>query len=374
MKKILSLVLAFMMMMTIVPALAENAAESENLLTSTTGLGDSNGSADSGESSGDASGLLGSLGSLLGGEGGLDVSGLLQTVMQKLGGKVNGANLNAIIDALKNKLGGLLGGLTKGTAADDSETGESSGETDLSALTGLLEGLGDSSGSSTTETATGTTEGAAEAESSDDILALLGSLFGTEGEGEEGSTSLDQLVESYKNSDEYLDSIARWQAMQEYMNQAHPELGKDDEQILTLCGVYKLGDLDPNVEFGCYTLFNYTKTNDGKDLSLSGLAGNVSLVNYEKQADGSYKVIVSSAESGEKFVESATALCEAYGVTYEAFLEEMDWQDFMDASYLYDFMRNHPEYEHIQFKDEMRTASDLDAMMDAIIEKINPAE
>ena len=367
MKKFLSLILAIAMMMTIVPALAETGTEAGGLSSLLSGLGDSSGDS-SGESSGDTSSLTGLLGGLLGGGSGLDLSTLGKTLVQKLKdklGDLKGVDLDAIVSGLKDKLGGLLGGLkdklgglTKSGTDETTttETGESSG--DMSSLTSLLGGLGESSGETG---ATGETSDA-------DILSLLGGLLGgSEGEGE-GTEDIDleSFLESFKLSEEYQEYMARYAAIQEHLNLEHAEgLSAGDEQVMSLSEIYDSNVPDnPDVIFGLFTLMNYTKSEDGKELKALNSAGTVEILTLEKQEDGTFRVLEAATARDEDFEADLKVLCETYGTTTATYEEAKKWQIFDLVADLYSFMANHPEYEKIEFQGEMLSAEDLDKKME----------
>ena len=363
MKKFLSLILAIAMMMTIVPALAETGTEAGGLSSLLSGLGDSSGES-SGESSGDTSSLTGLLGGLLGGGSGLDLSTLGKTLVQKLKdklGDLKGVDLDAIVSGLKDKLGGLkdkLGGLTKSGTEETTttETGESSG--DMSSLTSLLSGLGESSGETG---ATGETSDA-------DILSLLGGLLGgSEGEGE-GTEDIDleSFLESFKLSEEYQEYVARYAAIQEHLNLEHAEgLPAGDEQVMSLSELYDSNVPDnPDVVFGLFTLMNYTKSEDGKELKALNSAGTVEILTLEKQEDGTFRVLEAATARDEDFEADLKVLCETYGTTTATYEEAKKWQIFDLVADLYSFMANHPEYEKIEFQGEMLSAEDLDKKME----------
>ncbi len=363
MKKLLSLILAIAMMMTIVPALAETGTEAGGLSSLLSGLGDS-----SGESSGDTSFLTGLLGGLLGGGSGLDLSTLGKTLVQKLKdklGDLKGVDLDAIVSGLKDKLGGLLGGLkdklgglTKSGAEETTttETGESSG--DMSSLTSLLGGLGESSGETG---ATGETSDA-------DILSLLGSLLGgSEGEGEgTEDIDLDSFLESFKLSEEYQEYMARYAAIQEHLNLEHADgLPAGDEQVMSLSEIYDSNVPDnPDVIFGLFTLMNYKKSEDGKELKALNSVGSVEILTLEKQEDGTFRVLEAATARDEDFEADLKVLCETYGTTTASYEEAKKWQIFDLVADLYSFMAGHPEYEKIEFQGEMLSAEDLDKMME----------
>ena len=367
MKKLLSLILAIAMMMTIVPALAETGTEAGGLSSLLSGLGDSSGES-SGESSGDTSSLTGLLGGLLGGGSGLDLSTLGKTLVQKLKdklGDLKGVDLDAIVSGLKDKLSGLLGGLkdklgglTKNGTDETTttETGESSG--DMSSLTSLLGGLGESSGETG---ATGETSDA-------DILSLLGGLLGgSEGEGEgTEDIDLDSFLESFKLSEEYQEYVARYAAIQEHLNLEHAEgLPAGDEQVMSLSEIYDSNVPDnPDVIFGLFTLMNYKKSEDGKELKALNSAGSVEILTLEKQEDGTFRVLEAATARDEDFEADLKVLCETYGTTTASYEEAKKWQIFDLVADLYSFMAGHPEYEKIEFQGEMLSAEDLDKMME----------
>ena len=389
MKKLLSLILAIAMMMTIVPALAETGTEAGGLSSLLSGLGDS-----SGESSGDTSSLTGLLGGLLGGGSGLDLSALGKTLVQKLKdklGDLKGVDLDAIVSGLKDKLGGLLGGLkdklgglTKSGAEETTttETGDSSG--DMSSLTSLLGGLGESSGETgaTGETSdadilsllggllggeTGTTGETGSASDLEALMMLGGLLGGSEGEGEgTEDIDLDSFLESFKLSEEYQEYMARYAAIQEHLNLEHAEgLPAGDEQVMSLSEIYDSNVPDnPDVVFGLFTLMNYKKSEDGKELKALNSAGSVEILTLEKQEDGTFRVLEAATARDEDFEADLKVLCETYGTTTATYEEAKKWQIFDLVADLYSFMANHPEYEKIEFQGEMLSAEDLDKKME----------
>ena len=389
MKKLLSLILAIAMMMTIVPALAETGTEAGGLSSLLSGLGDS-----SGESSGDTSSLTGLLGGLLGGGSGLDLSALGKTLVQKLKdklGDLKGVDLDAIVSGLKDKLGGLLGGLkdklgglTKSGAEETTttETGDSSG--DMSSLTSLLGGLGESSGETgaTGETSdadilsllggllggeTGTTGETGSASDLEALMMLGGLLGGSEGEGEgTEDIDLDSFLESFKLSEEYQEYVARYAAIQEHLNLEHAEgLPAGDEQVMSLSEIYDSNVPDnPDVVFGLFTLMNYKKSEDGKELKALNSAGSVEILTLEKQEDGTFRVLEAATARDEDFEADLKVLCETYGTTTATYEEAKKWQIFDLVADLYSFMANHPEYEKIEFQGEMLSAEDLDKKME----------
>ena len=327
MKKILSLILAIAMLLTVIPAVAENGTEEKGGLQSLlNGLGESGGG-----NSGDAGSLLSGLGSLLGGGNGdgTNLSAMLKNLLQKAGKDLKGINVDAIVDMLKEKLGGLLGGAAKGT-------GETGGEPDMNALTSLL---GGSTGN------------------------------GAEGGGEE--PDWDALLAAYKESDEYKDALGRWNALALHLNEVCPGLAAGDEQVIVMSEVFKLGESDPNVEFGWYVLANYRKSENGKNLTMVSAGGAVELITYEKQDDGTFKVAsaITALDGSSMFESMVKGMCDRYGVTYEDYISAMKWREFNEVSFLLEFMSDHPEYERIEYKGAMVTAKELDEMQNKMYEE-----
>ena len=125
MKKILAMILALCMMLTMVPALAESTTPAGSETPASEGLGALLGGLMSGAGEGgEGSGLGALLGGLMGGgkEGG-SLSNLIKTLLEKLKESGIGAKLSALLGQLTSGSGlsGLLGGLKM---TDETETTE----------------------------------------------------------------------------------------------------------------------------------------------------------------------------------------------------------------------------------------------------------
>lgn len=289
MKKILSLILAIAMLLTVIPAVAENGTEEKGGLQSLLdGLGESGGG-----NSGDAGSLLSGLGSLLG------------------GGNGDGTNLSAMLKNLLQKAGKALLG------------------------------------------------------------SLLGGSTGNSAEGGGKEPDWDALLAAYKESDEYKDALGRWNALALHLNEVFPGLAAGDEQVIVMSEVFKLGESDPNVEFGWYVLANYRKSENGKNLTLVSAGGAAELITYEKQEDGTFKVAsaITALDGSSMFESMVKGMCDRYGVTYEDYISAMKWQEFNEVSFLLEFMSDHPEYERIEYKGAMVTAKELDEMQNKMYEE-----
>ena len=386
MKKLLSLILALIMLMTVAPVFAEATAEKNGLSSLFSRL--MSGSSEDTEGS-----RLGNLfnhlkGKLDDSESSFSLSSLLRPLLTKLRG-IKGIKLSVIINAVKDKFGGLLGGLSRGSEGGGEGTslssllggllgGDSSEDgvgTDLSGmLSGLLGGEGDGSeGGKASELLSllsgllgGGDEGS-EGSEDGELLSLLGSLFG-DGEGDE-DIDLDKLLEEYRSSPEYQEYMARYAALKDYLNAEYAEaLEQGDVQVFTESDISNFDNDDPNVEFGYFALANYTA--DGKDLKLLNYAGNMELLTYEKQEDGTYKVVEAiAAEEGDDYEPSIEKMCEAFGIPYSDYTDHMMWKDFDEVIDMYRFMKDHPEYERIEYMGELRTPEELDGISDAIFDE-----
>lgn len=382
MKKLLALVLALAMFLTVAPAFAENTgtAEDGNFMSM---LGSMFGSEAGTEDQG-AGELKGLLGGLFGGEGGFDLSALIEPLVQKLS-SIKGIKMSDIIDALKDKIGGLkdkiaglLGGVTRGADSEGGlsgvldnlfggEAGSESGF-DLGGVLGGLFGESENAEGDLSTLAdllgTGSKSEGAEGTSEDDLNSLLGQLFSSEGEGE-GDLDLESLLEAYRNSDEYKDDMLRRDTLKIHLAE---EFGLEpgDAQILTYSPVVNYYNDDPNFVFGYFALTNYTA--DGNALRLKNFGGNAELLTFTKLEDGSF-VLANAvpAEDGEGREASIQALCTAFGVTYEDFAEHLDYVAWDEIEDILAFLRENPQYEQIEYLGTLKTVDELLAIREEIV-------
>ena len=393
MKKLLSLVLALAMFLTVVPAFAEN--------TDTADAGGKFGAMLSslfGSEAGTEGQEAGGLGSLLGGlfssegEGGFDLSALIEPLIQKLS-TLKGIKVSDITAALKDKIGGLkdkisglLGGGTRSADGEGSMGGltglldnifggEVSSESGFD-ISGLLGGLLGSSDNAEGDLSTllgllggGSTGTGVDGVSEDDLNSLLGQLFSSESEsGSEEEFDLESFLEAYRNTDEYREYLARREALKVHLAE---EFGLEpaDEQILTYSEVMNFYNEDPNFTFGYFALGNYTA--EGNALKLKNYGGNMELVTFAKQEDGTFKVAkAETVEEGENNAASIEKLCKAYGVTYEDYVEHIDFIYWDEIEDILDFIRNNPQYEQVEYQGTLRTADELQAIQEKIINDI----
>ena len=319
MKKMLSLMIALILLLSVAPAFAETAGTASD--NTKTGLAD----------------LLAGLENELtgGGDGKLagELSSLKDLLKNKLSEAMDSAKLSEILHSVAGRVSGAL----------SSVSGENSVILKL-----LKEGL--------------SREGGPELE------ALMGALFGS-GSEELSDEEWEKMLEDYYNSPEYQDVLTREAAIQEYiLNEYRDTLEAGDVQFICIGS-----GLDDVKENGTYqylrnlSLTNYTA--DGANLRMKNYAGNDELLYLAKQEDGTYQVIEAiQAEDGENYASSIAAMSEKYGASLDTVninLGEKEWAETFDLAC---FLREHPEYEKVEYQGELRTAEELDVIADAALD------
>lgn len=319
MKKMLSLMIALILLLSVAPAFAETAGTASD--NTKTGLAD----------------LLAGLENELtgGGDGKLagELSSLKDLLKNKLSEAMDSAKLSEILHSVAGRVSGAL----------SSVSGENSVILKL-----LKEDL--------------SREGGPELE------ALMGALFGS-GSEELSDEEWEKMLEDYYNSPEYQDVLTREAAIQEYiLNEYRDTLEAGDVQFICIGS-----GLDDVKENGTYqylrnlSLTNYTA--DGANLRMKNYAGNAELLYLAKQEDGTYQVIEAiQAEDGENYASSIAAMSEKYGASLDTVninLGEKEWAETFDLAC---FLREHPEYEKVEYQGKLRTAEELDVIADAALD------
>ena len=379
MKKTISLLLTLVMLMTTFSAFAETAAdapaEEDGILSV---LGALLGGAEDGEESGLTS-VLGGLKEKLGGE--FDLSALLEPLRVKLR-SIREIDPSVVIDALKEKINSLLGGVTRngedgGLSSLLSSLFSDAKESEGGGLSSLLSGLFGSSdenaeggGGAKLLSLLGGLLGSGDSQSEgigdEELYSLLGMLFG-EGEGDNEDFDLDSFLEAYRSSPEYLEYLGRLDALTVHLNEEYATLEKGDVQIVTWSPILNFENEDPNFELGYYSVSNFVA--DGVNLKLVSYGGNMELLTYAPQEDGTFMIVEAiAAEEGEGFEDSVRSMCDAFGVPFEDYIEHKNSGiDFDEMWDLLTFLEENPEYERIEYKGELLTAEELDALTDALI-------
>ena len=195
------------------------------------------------------------------------------------------------------------------------------------------------------------------------IIGLLGSFLGS---GDEGEDDFEALLNSYYESDEYIDQQAKTEAVENYIFDEYKdaiELG--DVQIMHQFTLYRWDGPNPeNMFFGYFTLSSFKA--DGTDLKFIDNAGCLELLTVEKNEDGTYSVVEAiRAEEGDDYEDTFAALCETFGTTVENAESDLSCYEWYVMYELGAFLKEHPEYERIEYDGELRTAEELSALEDA---------
>ena len=319
MKKMLSLIMALMIMLSIAPVFAETAGTASD--HEKTGLTD----------------LLAGLESeLTGGENGKlseELSSLKDLLKNKLSETKDDAKLSEILHSVADRISGAL---------------SSAKEKNPGILKQLKEGLSKEGGPA--------------------LEKLMGTLFGS-GSEELSDEEWEKILEDYYSSPEYQDVLARETAIQDYLvNEYRDTLEAGDVRFICIGS-----GIDDVKEDGTYqylrnlSLTNYTV--DGANLRMKNYAGNAELLYLAKQEDGTYQVTEAiQAEDGENYAASIAAMSEKYGASLETVninLGEKEWAEAFDLAC---FLREHPEYEKVEYQGELRTAEELDVIADAALD------
>ncbi len=388
MRKLLSLILAVTMLLTIVPAFAETAdpatdGEEDGLTDLLGGLlggedeegsgltdllgGLLGGEGEEGAGLGDLlGGLLGGegeegaglgdlLGGLLGGEGeeGAGLSGLLSGL---LGGE-GGSGLSGLLDSLMGQLGGASGKLSTLLSTVKDFLGSHLDNMKGVDFSGLLNGvLGKFSGTRSAEGA----EGAEGFDAADLLGGLLSGLLGGSSE-EMSDEEWAQMLEEYHNSPEYQDELARNAVIEAYvLNEYQDTLEAGDVQLV--CFGAGIDDYMEDGSFKYLRVFSLTNfTADGANLMEKNYASNAELLVLAKNAEGTYEITEAlQAEEGENYEASIEAMAELYGAELDTVKINLGRKESSEAFALADFLREHPEYEKAEFQGELHTAEELD--------------
>lgn len=318
-KKTLSLIMALILLLSVVPAFAETAGTASD--DTKTGLIDL---------------LTGLENELTGGEDGKlseELSSLKDLLKNKLSEAMDGAKLSEILHSVADRISDAL----------SSGNGETTGILKL-----LKEGLTKEEGP--------------------ELEALMGALFGS-GSEELSDEEWEKMLEDYYNSPEYQDVLSREAAIQEYIvNEYRDTLEAGDVRFICIGS-----GIDDVKEDGTYqylrnlSLTNYTV--DGTSLRMKNYAGNAELLYLAKQEDGTYRVTEAiQAGDGENYEASIAAMSEKYGASLETVkinLGEKEWAETFDLAC---FLREHPEYEKVEYQGELRTAEELDVIADAALD------
>ena len=186
-----------------------------------------------------------------------------------------------------------------------------------------------------------------------EVGQLLGSLLGNGG-GELTDEEIEDLLADPTGPviEEYLqeknaDSLEQGDITL-FSYEARMEKTKDDGTALCLATFLQM---------------NYKA--DGKDLVLVGSARDTMLYTFETAEDGTVSIREAKAtEDGENYTASLEALCKEYGTTLEAYEGILGYSDFMDTLTLFGYLKDHPEYERIEYMGELYTLEEMDQLVE----------
>ena len=166
----------------------------------------------------------------------------------------------------------------------------------------------------------------------------------------------------------YIEMIRnRGPVLQEYIkNEYKDTLEAGDVQIV--CYVTSSNeDDDLRFALGYFWLTNYTA--DGKDLKFKNSIGNAEYLIFDTDDDLKFTLIeATSAAEGEEYSASVDAMCEKHKVSREQFDHDTSelQRDWEEAGALMYFLEDHPEYERIEYKGELKNHDEMEEIYDNI--------
>ena len=139
-----------------------------------------------------------------------------------------------------------------------------------------------------------------------------------------------------------------------------------DAQIVLSLTVANEDD-DLRETFGRFVLLTYTA--DGKDLKLCNRFDEVSYMLFDIDEEGNFELKETITAEND---DDVLALCEKHKVDketldYNADDLHVEWDMSYELRY---FLEDHPEYERVEFRGEMKTAEELEVLNDSIFEEI----
>jgi len=186
-----------------------------------------------------------------------------------------------------------------------------------------------------------------------EVGQLLGSLLGNGGEELTDEEIADLMadptgpvIEAYLQ-EKNADSLEQGDITL-FSYEARMEKTKDDGTTLSLITFLQM---------------NYKA--DGKDLVLVGSARDTMLFTFDTAEDGSVSIREAKAtEDGENYTSSLEALCKEYGTTLEDYEGVLEFSDLMDTLTLLGCLKDHPEYERIEYMGELHTLEEMDQIVE----------
>ena len=186
---------------------------------------------------------------------------------------------------------------------------------------------------------------------------LLGMLIG----GGTDDVSLDEIFRIYDNLKE---------TEEEYMAEHNAGLMEQgDVRIFTNTRLHE--DEYEQDEIKVLTCFqqNEYNLNDENQLLFVSSAKDIVLFTHQKDEEGNYPITDAAfAENSEDYMPELEAFCEEVGETPgDDILTTIRIHEAMVVSNLKMYMEEHPEIEGIEYDGEIRTAEELDAIWDVLL-------
>ena len=186
------------------------------------------------------------------------------------------------------------------------------------------------------------------------VLSLIGMFSG---ESSEGSTYMEEM--NNRNETIHAYTIDRFK----------DTLEPGDVQVIGMLSILN-EDFDTHKTIAWISLANYTV--EGSDLKLKNYASSVEYLEFEVDENLNFTVSEAvPAEEGENYSASVDALCERLGVSREKFDHdfnriEIEWEETYQ---MMDLMEQHPEYERIEYQGEMKTADEIAAINETLMDE-----
>ena len=186
---------------------------------------------------------------------------------------------------------------------------------------------------------------------------LLGMLIG----GGTDDVSLDEMFRIY-------DSLKETE--EEYMAERNAGLMEQgDVRIFTNTRFHE--DEYEQDEIKVLTCFqqNEYNLNDENQLLFVSSARDIVLFTHQKDEEGNYPVKDAAfAEDSEDYMPSLEAFCEEVGEPFgDGILTTLQLHEAMVVYDLHTYLEEHPDIEGIEYDGEIRTAEELDAIWDALL-------
>ena len=196
----------------------------------------------------------------------------------------------------------------------------------------------------------------------DQVRELIGLLFGKYKDGDAAffDKNYSSAAETFVPIEEAIDL--------HMLDSTADSLEAGDETIFSnLIATFDRNDDDDTLRvFGNFVIMNFDSDPDcPDDLVVKNGIGRIELLTLAQKEDGTYEVTdCIEEEEGEGFSDSIRKMCEDIDLDPDRFYESLALNNLFYVCNLHDFMKAHPEYDHIEYMGEMKTLDDLHEMME----------